>query len=208
MKMTQVMKSVISLILCIAIGISTGCASIVSKSEYPVSISSNPSGAVVTIKDKYGLDIHKATTPSTVGLSAGSGSYFGKAAYTFEFEKEGYLPAGASLSAGFDAWYIGNIVFGWWIGWFIVDPITGAMWKLNNRVYANLSPDPEYVTEEVISVTVPTSVSEGAITPACTPATGSKSIEEQLKSLKGLYDDGLLSKDEYETKRKALVDKL
>jgi len=38
-----------------------------------------------------------------------------------------------------DGWYIaGNLLFGGLIGYFIVDPATGAMWTLKN-LHANLS---------------------------------------------------------------------
>jgi hypothetical protein len=32
-----------------------------------------------------------------------------------------------------DGWYIGNIIFGGLIGFLIVDPATGAMWKLDTE---------------------------------------------------------------------------
>jgi hypothetical protein len=32
-----------------------------------------------------------------------------------------------------NGWYVGNIVFGGFIGWLIVDPLTGAMWALDTE---------------------------------------------------------------------------
>ncbi|MDY6990526.1 MAG: SH3 domain-containing protein [Thermodesulfobacteriota bacterium] len=119
-----------------------GCASIVSKSEYPVTIKSNPSGATVRVKNKRGIEVHECTTPSTTLLSAKSG-YFSSASYSFQFEKEGYYPASFSLSGEMDGWYIGNILFGGLIGILIVDPLTGAMWRLDDTVDGDLSPKPE-----------------------------------------------------------------
>ena len=45
-----------------------------------------------------------------------------------------------SMSARLNAWYWGNILFGGLIGWLIVDPATGAMWKLKDEFTLHLSP--------------------------------------------------------------------
>jgi len=123
----------------------TGCASIVSKSNYPVTVTSDPSGATVTIKDKRGNDVHEAATPTTVMLKAGAG-YFQPSKYTFTFEKDGCSSTSASLAADIDPWYIGNIIFGGLIGLVLVDPATvlvdpatGSMWMLEDTVAASLS---------------------------------------------------------------------
>ena len=103
------MKKIINLLMCIGVMVMfTGCASIISTSQYPVTINSNPSGATLTIKNKQGIDIHKAITPATIMLSAKTG-FFNPASYNFQFEKEGYFSTSNSLSAGLDGWYIGNI---------------------------------------------------------------------------------------------------
>jgi hypothetical protein len=197
----RMMKSATSLVLCAGIAMTTGCASIVSKSQYPVTINSNPSGATVTIKNKRGVDVQKATTPATVTLAASAG-FFSPANYSFQFEKEGYFPASTSLSAGMDGWYIGNILFGGLIGILIVDPATGAMWKLDDTVCGNLAPDPTFKA-----------VAPPVTTPSTEPAApqhkeASQSVSDQLKQLKDLKESGVLTDDEYEAKRKALVEKL
>jgi hypothetical protein len=38
------------------------------------------------------------------------------------------------LTADIDGWYFGNLLFGGLIGILIVDPATGAMWKLPENV--------------------------------------------------------------------------
>ena len=116
-----------------------GCASIVSKSQYPVTITSQPSGASISVVDETGKTILKGTTPTTVTLAAGAGFFKGKD-YTVTFTKPGYTQHTATLRRGLDAWYIlGNIVFGGLIGWLVVDPITGAMWTLPDDGTATLS---------------------------------------------------------------------
>ncbi len=78
-----VQKTVIGVGLMIVL-MCSGCASIVSKSQYPVTINSNPGGATVTVKNKRGLVIHTATTPATISLAAGAG-FFSPARYALEF---------------------------------------------------------------------------------------------------------------------------
>ncbi len=56
----------------------TNCATIVSKSRYPISINSFPSGAKITITDKRGTVVYHGNTPLTLKLSAASG-FFSKA---------------------------------------------------------------------------------------------------------------------------------
>jgi hypothetical protein len=180
----------------------TGCASIVSKSQYPVSINSNPSGATVTIKNKKGIDVQKAITPATVILPASAG-FFSPENYRFQFEMDEHLPASTSLSAGMDGWYIGNILFGGLIGWFIVDPATGAMWKLEDTVYGNLAPDPNVKTVEDPLFSPPAS------TPAVQAQQESaQSVADQLRQLKNLKESNLITEEEYEANRKVLVQRL
>jgi len=114
------------------------CASILSKSEYPVSLTSSPSGATVLVK-KNGMTVHQGTTPSMITLSASNG-FFSPAKYEVQYTKKGSPTQTVPLSADIDGWYIGNILFGGLIGLLIVDPATGAMWKLPENVNANLAP--------------------------------------------------------------------
>lgn len=117
-----------------------GCATILSKSSYPVAVRSQPSGADVFIKDSRGSLVQQTTTPSSVMLKASSG-YFQPASYSFEFTKAGYDPVTAQLSASMDEWYIGNLLFGGLIGFLLVDPATGAMYKLKDSVHVTLPDD-------------------------------------------------------------------
>jgi len=184
--------------------LSTGCATIVSKSTYPVMLNSNPSGASVTIKNKSGVAVQNVTTPATVMLKAGDG-FFSKANYTLEFEKDGYSPYTTMLTASMDGWYIGNLVFGGLIGFLIVDPATGAMWKLDPIVYGNLAEKPSVMKSEA-NIERPEEADTAAVTKVASVSTDD--VATQLKKLKELKDSGLLTEDEYETRRKALVDQL
>ncbi len=107
----------------------TGCASIVSKSNWPVTFKSDPSGAKIVISDENGNEIHRGVTPATVTLPADSG-FFSKAKYYIDIKEAGYQDSKGVLTAKINGWYFGNIIFGGLIGFVIVDPATGAMWKL------------------------------------------------------------------------------
>lgn len=107
----------------------TGCASIISKSQYPVTINSFPDDATIVIKDENSKQIYKGKTPTTVTLVSGE-SYFHGKSYAVEFSKPGYETQTAYVKSSMDGWYIGNLLFGGLIGFLIVDPMTGAMYKL------------------------------------------------------------------------------
>ena len=119
----------------------TGCCSIVGQSVFPVTVNSNPSGAIITITDEHGIQMYNGTTPTTLTLRAGE-SYFHAKEYTIKFSKPGYGDQVTVLKAGLDGWYFGNILWGVWcpIGFLILDPITGKMWKLSPQAIGNLSP--------------------------------------------------------------------
>tara|TARA_B110000211_G_scaffold142068_1_gene162235 strand:+ start:590 stop:1975 length:1386 start_codon:yes stop_codon:yes gene_type:complete len=108
----------------------SSCASIVSTSKYPISIDSSPSKSEISITNKKGKEVYSGSTPAIVELKSGSG-FFQKATYQVEFTKEGFDTVIAPLNSKLDSWYFGNIIVGF-IGMLAVDPITGAMYKLEN----------------------------------------------------------------------------
>jgi hypothetical protein len=132
------MRRTVGLIVAAGMLMGSGCASIVSKSDWPVMVSSKPDGAVCTVQNKQGTVISKATTPTIFLLKSGDG-FFRSASYTLRFEKEGYQPASTELSTGLNGWYWGNIIFGGLIGMLIVDPATGAMWRLDESVTGTMA---------------------------------------------------------------------
>lgn len=116
-----------------------GCATIVSDSKYPVVIASTPSGASFVLRDDEGAELFSGTTPETILLESGSG-YFGKAQYEVTFTLAGHQETKARVGVSMDGWYFGNVLLGGLIGFLIVDPLTGAMWKLEDRVLTTLQP--------------------------------------------------------------------
>jgi hypothetical protein len=117
----------------------TGCASIVSDSKYPVSVTSTPANASFEVRNRAGVVIHSGTTPGSVTLSSGAG-YFKGEEYTITFRKEGYADQQTTLRTSLDGWYWGNIIFGGLIGMLAVDPATGAMYKLPESSATTLAP--------------------------------------------------------------------
>ncbi|MBJ6369530.1 peptidase associated/transthyretin-like domain-containing protein [Snuella sedimenti] len=125
-------QKITSILLTGTIILTTSCASIVSKSSYPISINSPPSEAKITITDKKGVEVYQGHTPATLKLKAGNG-YFSKARYQVKFEKNGYDTKTVPVHFKLDGWYFGNILIGGAIGLLIVDPATGAMYKLDTE---------------------------------------------------------------------------
>jgi hypothetical protein len=117
--------------LSLVLGVLSSCASIVSKSNWPVNVDSNPKGATITITNRKGAEVYKGVTPAVVTLKSGAG-FFKKESYTIKYELAGYAPMSIPLECKINGWYWGNIVFGGLIGWLIVDPATGAMYKLSS----------------------------------------------------------------------------
>ncbi|AXY73906.1 hypothetical protein D3H65_07895 [Paraflavitalea soli] len=136
-------------LLCLAIAIATlsSCASIVSKSNWPVTFHSNPVGANITITNKKGIEVYSGKTPATMKLKSGSG-FFGKESYTVVLNLDGYEAKTLKLDCKLNGWYFGNILFGGLIGLLIVDPATGAMYKLDKDfIEETLSKGPAATTQ-------------------------------------------------------------
>ena len=136
------MKKITTLVLGILASVFflTGCASVVSKSEWPVSFKSDPPGAEVVIKDISGNEINNGITPATFTLRSSSG-FFSGANYYAEFKLNDYKVVKTRINSTVNGWYWGNILlcqFGL-IGGLIVDPVTGAMYKLPPECVVNLN---------------------------------------------------------------------
>lgn len=105
------------------------CATIFGRSSYQIRINSNPSSSFVILNDK-GTEIEKGTTPRVVTLKSSAG-YFKRASYRVKFTQPGYEERLVNIEARLNGWYIGNILIGGLIGMLIIDPASGAMYKLD-----------------------------------------------------------------------------
>ena len=126
----------------------SSCASIVSHSRWPVTLNSNPSGAQVTVTGRDGGTVYAGSTPAAVSLKSGA-SYFRREKYKVTFTLPGYDARTVALDADVNGWYFGNLVFGGAVGFLIVDPATGAMYRLTQQaVQENLTPTRAFNSEE------------------------------------------------------------
>lgn len=123
---------------CSAMILLSSCASIVSDTSYPVTINSSPSGAKFVVVNDRGMCMHSGRTPSTITLKSGDG-YFSGSSYRIKFTKKGFEDKEITVDSSFDGWYVGNVLFGGLIGMLIVDPLTGAMWKLPEHSSVSLN---------------------------------------------------------------------
>lgn len=127
------------------------CATILSKSSYPVSINVNPSGANISITDKKGKEVFKGPSPSTVTLKSGAG-FFVKAEYQVKIFANGYNEIIVPINYKLNGWYFGNLLLGGVIGMLIVDPATGAMWKLDTPPISVTLSKPTAMTEPTLKI--------------------------------------------------------
>jgi hypothetical protein len=51
------------------------CASIVSKTNWPLTINSNPSGAQIVVTNRAGIEVYKGNTPASMTLKSGAGFF-------------------------------------------------------------------------------------------------------------------------------------
>ena len=131
------------------------CASIVSKSKWPLSINTTPTGAKIEITNRNGNLVYSGITPSTVTLKSSS-DFFKRESYRVKLSLDGYYEKTVGVECDVNGWYIGNVVFGGLIGFLIVDPATGAMYKLEksviNEALAPLTADINTPTLRVIDI--------------------------------------------------------
>lgn len=138
------MKKLLTSLAAFGLVLVTGCATIVGDKTQLMGISSTPDKANIKIVDERGQDVYEGITPTTVTLQKGDGTYFGGKTYTVTISKDGFNSSVVTVTHNANGWYIfGNLIFGGLIGWFIVDPLTGAMYTLNPQsVSASLSANP------------------------------------------------------------------
>jgi hypothetical protein len=186
-------------VVCILMLSLFGCASIVSKSKYPVTFDSDPPKAEVSVKDENGVSVFQGLTPTTVSLRSGE-SYFDSKQYTATFTKDGYDPQTSSITSSLNGWYWGNLLVGGVIGMLIIDPITGAMYELDQpMVMASLKERPALMTMN----TTPLEKEPQPVVIANSTELGS--LEDKLSRLNALKTQGIISQNDYDAKKKKLI---
>ena len=110
-----------------------GCSSIITGGHEKIPVSTTPTAATITVYDKAGQTVATGTTPTELKLKKKAG-YFKGADYKMVIEKPGYKTLEIPIKHDIHGWYFGNFGFGGLIGFLVVDPLTGGMWKLKPDV--------------------------------------------------------------------------
>ena len=168
------------------------CASIVGRSRYAVPLNSDPSEANVRVVNEIGQEVFNGKTPTMVQLESGK-AYFDRQHYVATFTKDGHLQSTRNINAAIQPWYWGNFLLGGVIGFLIIDPLTGDMFKIDE------SPIMTYLQKSPILIPSPTP------SPAIDQLITSSTITEQLRDLKKIYDEKLISASEYNAKKSELL---
>ena len=84
------------------------------------------------ITDKNATEVFNGVSPATVTLKSGAG-YFASQSYKVKLSLAGYADKIVQVDCTINGWYVANCVIGGLLGWLIIDPITGAMYKLDRE---------------------------------------------------------------------------
>lgn len=134
------------LFLIFTIGIFAGflssCSTIMRDNNQNVSVYSNVEKVNFKIKNKSGRTVMEGVTPYTVNLKTScDGGYFSPEKYTIEANKEGYTPIKQEIDWHVSKWYsLGNLGFGFLLGYLVIDPISGDMYYLDEKVDLEMTP--------------------------------------------------------------------
>lgn len=132
----------------------SGCAFVMTGKTEKVTLASTPSEATYKITNYAGTVVEEGVTPSQINLKKGR-AYFKGETYTLEIEKEGYKTERVLIDSEPNGWYLfGNFILGGVLGYVVVDPLTGAMFKLEpNKIEAQLKPEGEAPTDTAPALT-------------------------------------------------------
>ncbi|MBK8815605.1 MAG: hypothetical protein IPN42_08920 [Methylococcaceae bacterium] len=131
------MKKYIALSM-VSLMLLNACATIISGETDKVAFTAVPENATFLIKNEAGQSVHEGKTPATVMLDRGNG-YFAGQTYQVEFSAQDYISQTQKLDTSMNGWYLGNLIFGGLIGFLVVDPATGAMWDLPEKMDVKLT---------------------------------------------------------------------
>ena len=173
-----------------------GCSTIISGTSQKISITSDPTGADCTLT-RDGLSIGRVNpTPGQTEVSTN------RSAITVTCKKDGYEDGSNVDASGFDPAVLGNVILGGFIG-VVVDASSGAASKYDSTVHVTLLPtQPGTGPVQNTSAIAPAIARPSAI-PGAVDAEGS--TVDRLRTLKQLYDDGAITREEYDRRRRAIV---
>lgn len=116
----------------------TGCGTFIKGDKQTISLKSIPQGAKCDVYNNKTNDriSTNLTTPATLTLERGQG-YFRSSQYRVRCTSNDNSIQEAILDGNPNGWYLaGNLLFIWGapVGYFIIDPLTGAMWTLEPEI--------------------------------------------------------------------------
>jgi hypothetical protein len=121
------MKKTFLFLALVGVILLSSCATIICGSRQYVRFASNPSSAKIYIDE-----MEAGTTPFQLSLERNRDHHV-------MIKLDGYKTYETTLTRTFNAWYLGNIIFGGLIG-LIIDPITGAIYNLTpSQINAQMS---------------------------------------------------------------------
>lgn len=139
------------------------CATLFSRSVYPVAVHSAPENVRFEVYDRYKHRIYAGTTPETIYLPA---SYlpFIRQRYTVLINDPDFESAQMPITFHIDGWYFANLLIPAFapIGMLIVDPLSGSMFTIDShcrRLSFRLNPI-KYSGHRDLMLTTPISVDE------------------------------------------------
>ena len=127
------MKKSILLVALTSILTTAGCGAIINGSTQNMSVQVQPSTANIQLLSANGALISQSTGSLFYELKRSKG-FFKGANYNLKISAAGYQEQVVAISSSASGWYLaGNLLFGGFIGWLIVDPANGGMWALEAK---------------------------------------------------------------------------
>ncbi len=125
---------IVSFAALVSVALLPSCATIIrGGGTQKVAVDSQPNGLEFSVIDGEGKVVSSGKTPETITLDTGRG-YFKAASYTIQVKRGRKVVGEQTITGTTSGWYFGNILIGGLIGSLVVDPLTGAMYKLPKTV--------------------------------------------------------------------------
>ena len=133
------MKKIFRILLCVLA--LSGCASVMRENTQIVPIQANVDDVNIEVTNSEGAVVYQGKSPTSIYLKTAKPGYFKPENYQIKASKDGYATQYTPIDSHISNWYwFGNLVFGGLIGWFIVDPLTGDMYYLDEVATVNMTP--------------------------------------------------------------------
>ena len=122
----------VRMLTAVALVAMTGCATAFNGTREFVRVNSLPDNATIIIGEgSTGKRVFQGRTPAVISLRRSYG-YFRPANYRITVKSPGFENQVFDLETTASGWYVyGNLILGGLVGWLVVDPATGGMWRIS-----------------------------------------------------------------------------